>query len=42
MAYIVGKYFPFHFIYGFLCCVKAFKFNQVPFETTVFFKHHKM
>ena len=25
--------FEFIFVYGFLCCLKAFKFNQVPFET---------
>ena len=29
----------FHFVYGFLCCAKAFKFNQVPFVYFCFYFH---
>ena len=40
---IICKYFlpfcglSFHFVYGFLCCAKAFKFNLVPFVHFCFY-----
>ena len=45
-SYFIWKYFPpyyglsFHFIYGFLCCIKAFKFNYVIFVNFLFYFHY--
>ena len=33
-------YVDFHFAYGFLCCTKAFKLNQVPFVYFCFYFHY--
>ena len=46
VSHVVCKYFlafyrlSFHFVYGFLCCAKAFKFNQVPFVYFCFYFHY--
>ena len=43
---IICKYFlsfcqlSFHFVYGFLCCAKAFKFNSGPFVYVCFHFHY--
>ena len=31
---------PFHLVYSFLCCAKAFKFNQVPLVYFCFYFHY--
>ena len=45
-GYFICKYIflfcglPFRFVYGFLCCAKAFKFNQAPFVYFCFCFHY--
>ena len=42
LNYIICKYFlpfsalPFNYVYDFLCCSKAFKFNEVPYVYVCF------